>query len=714
LDSGDGTKTVYVQYRDAAGNVSAGPIGAGITLDTSAPTGSVEIDGGAAYVNSLSAILTLDAADAGAGVADMRFSNDHSAWSGWEAYNTSKAWILDSGDGVKTVYAEYRDNAGNVSAETSSAGITLDTAPPTGTLEIAGGAAYVNTPSVTLTLEAADTGAGVADMRFSNDNSVWSGWETYGTSKAWILSSGDGPKTIYAQYRDNAGNVSAETSSAGVTLDQTPPEAPAVSGTTPTNVTPSWSWTAGGGDGFGIYRYQLDSESPGGWTETPDTAYTAALSLPDGSHALYVQERDALGNWSVSGSHAIELDTAAPSLEIGEPSEASTAHGPVIYSVVYTGADNITLAADDVILNATGNAVGEVVSVDSSTSTCMVTIDNINGDGTLSISIKAGTASDLAGNTAPEAGPSLPVAVNVAQMAVNIGAPSPSSTQNGPVTYTISYDNVSTITLGTGDITLNRGTESVNGSVGVSGSGLTRIVTIDSIVGNGELSISIAAGTATNAVGGFAPAAGPSTAVIVDNSAPTMTIGPPSPAMTNTGAVSFTVTYAGVSAVTLSPGDITLLKTGTAGAATVSVAGGKADTMRTRTVGLAGITGQGTIAIAIAPGTASDAAGNLAPALEYCVPVTVGYNPGGDEDGDGISNVDETATDLDGDGVPNFLDTDSDGDGVLDVTERLFGTNPYDVNHPDSLPLKWWPAALALLWAGCFGTRRVKRSLRRR
>jgi hypothetical protein len=61
---------------------------------------------------------------------------------------------------------------------------------------------------VTLFLSASDGGSGVYQMRFSNDGSSWSSWEAYGVSKTWTLSSEDGTKTIYVQYKDNVGNVS--------------------------------------------------------------------------------------------------------------------------------------------------------------------------------------------------------------------------------------------------------------------------------------------------------------------------------------------------------------------------------------------------------------------------------------------------------------------------------------------------------------------------
>ncbi len=49
-------------------------------------------------------------------------------------------------------------------------------------------------------------------------------------------------------------------------------------------------------------------------------------------------------------------------------------------------------------------------------------------------------------------------------------------------------------------------------------------------------------------------------------------------------------------------------------------------------------------------------------------------DPAGDEDGDGLSNAEESAadgTDTDGDGTPDYLDTDSDGDGLQDAVEGV-------------------------------------------
>jgi hypothetical protein len=53
------------------------------------------------------------------GVAWMRFRNGRTTWSSWFAYSTSKWWTLTAGAGTKTVYVQYKDRAGNISAAAS-------------------------------------------------------------------------------------------------------------------------------------------------------------------------------------------------------------------------------------------------------------------------------------------------------------------------------------------------------------------------------------------------------------------------------------------------------------------------------------------------------------------------------------------------------------------------------------------------------------------
>jgi parallel beta-helix repeat protein len=180
----------------------------GIKLDKTAPVGSITINNGDVYTISTSVTLSLTAADSTSGVCEVRFSDD-GVWDTepWEAPADSKEWTLPSGDGAKTVYYQIKDNAGLVSVAYSGM-IILDTVPPSGSIKVAEGSVYTNTFSVTLTLSATDETSGVAQMCFSNDNVTWSSWETYAESKLWLLQGEDGAKTVYVQFRDNAGLMS--------------------------------------------------------------------------------------------------------------------------------------------------------------------------------------------------------------------------------------------------------------------------------------------------------------------------------------------------------------------------------------------------------------------------------------------------------------------------------------------------------------------------
>jgi len=90
----------------------------------------------------------------------------------------------------------------------------------------------------------------------------------------------------------------------------------------------------------------------------------------------------------------------------------------------------------------------------------------------------------------------------------------------------------------------NDKTGTANATVGVSGSGTTRTVTLSSITGDGTLGISIAAGTATDTAGNSAPAAGPSATFTVDNTRPTaaLTYSPTGPVKSGT-VLTITATF---------------------------------------------------------------------------------------------------------------------------------------------------------------------------
>ena len=96
-------------------------------------------------------------------------------------------------------------------------GVYAQTTP---TISIGNGAEYTNSTSVALGVSAPDA----VEMRFSNDNSTWSEWETFATSKNnWNLTETEGEQTVYAKFKNSTGEVLL--GEVKIILDLTAPQA---------------------------------------------------------------------------------------------------------------------------------------------------------------------------------------------------------------------------------------------------------------------------------------------------------------------------------------------------------------------------------------------------------------------------------------------------------------------------------------------------------
>jgi hypothetical protein len=98
----------------------------------------------------------------------------------------------------------------------------VDSTPPEGQFMINNGADFSNNQTVTLSLEATDDVSEVILVRYSNNAEQWTDWEEYITSKELTLPSGDGEKTVFVEFKDQAGNIS-ESYQQTISLDTTVP-----------------------------------------------------------------------------------------------------------------------------------------------------------------------------------------------------------------------------------------------------------------------------------------------------------------------------------------------------------------------------------------------------------------------------------------------------------------------------------------------------------
>jgi len=213
------------------------------------------------------------------------------------------------------LYVRAKDAAGNTDGTPASHSWTIDQTAPTAPNVGTAGTTSSPTNDTTPTWVWTTGGGGNGTYRYQMNSEAGSWTQLAATTYTPATALTAGTYTLYVQERDAAGNWSTS-GSHPITIVVIGPYAPNMNQTgttaTPTaDTTPTWCWTSGGNGGIGTYRYQMDSEA-GSWTEIAATCYTS-VSLDDGAHTLYVQERDTAGNWSASsGSHSITVDTTAP------------------------------------------------------------------------------------------------------------------------------------------------------------------------------------------------------------------------------------------------------------------------------------------------------------------------------------------------------------------------------------------------------------------
>ena len=169
------------------------------------------------------------------------------------------------------------------------------------------GAAYTSNRQITADLAASDDLSGVSQVAFSNDGASYGDWQGYASRWSMALPAGDGEKTLYARFKDQAGNTSPPAAD-NIVLDTTPPTIPApddaLTGTisSPT-VTLQWPPSSDALSGVERYYYRTDCGSEAA-TSNP-SATTPVLF--DGDHTFYVRAKDQAGNYSPYGKHALTI-----------------------------------------------------------------------------------------------------------------------------------------------------------------------------------------------------------------------------------------------------------------------------------------------------------------------------------------------------------------------------------------------------------------------
>lgn len=331
-----------------------------------------------AYTNS--PILDLDiSSDA----AQMKFSCDSTNWTALEAYSPQKTFDLSAQsavgctttDGQKTVHVKaYAADLNEETSATANDSITLDTAKPTGTITINDNSGYTNTNTPALTLSATDND-GIKEMAFSCTGTAWSAWIAYSTNYNLFnietgdnCVPGDGNKTVYVKFKDNAGNESAAPNASDSTyLDRIAPS-------TPTN------FTATGGTAQVILNWykNLEADLNGYYiyySQTDNSANTLLkfMSITD----LNTYTHSNL-NWGTTYYYKIKAEDKAGNLSNASSIiSAATTSDSTAPSVGTTTLSGFTIYNN--YIKGTGTIVGGTATDSGSgtnNTTCEYTTDN--------------------------------------------------------------------------------------------------------------------------------------------------------------------------------------------------------------------------------------------------------------------------------------------------------------------------------------------------
>lgn len=310
-------------------------------------SGTFGIDNNASYATTVA--VSLDSTIAGA--VDMRYRDEGGIWTDWETYSKNKAWTLPSGDGTKTVEAEYRNASLDVMALTDS--IKLDTSVPSGTFVIDEGAAQAATSTVSLD----STVTGADEMRFRNAGGSWSVWTGYAAHQSWTLPTPDGTKTIEAEFRDYAGNKIA--ASDAIRLETGPPGAPSnmVAARGDQLIDLTWQNPTGDFVTVRVLRSAIGypaTQTPSGDETTVaegSVEATSDTSLTNGTRYYYSAfAQDEAGDWSVPAT-ASAVPAAPTTLTVGG-TKASNNYGTgvTVFGTLKSGATTLTGARTTVQL----------------------------------------------------------------------------------------------------------------------------------------------------------------------------------------------------------------------------------------------------------------------------------------------------------------------------------------------------------------------------
>jgi predicted heme/steroid binding protein len=491
------------------------------------------------------------------------------------------------------------DFAGNTNTVSNVVSLTYDAVPPTVVVSTTASSLTNLSPiPFTITFSEPVTGFAVGDLTLVNGvaANLVSVSNTIFTVLVTPISNGVVSVSVGANLaNDLAGNPNTASNVLSVTYNNVRPTVViSTSVNSPTNnspitVTITFSQPVAG---FSIGDLTLDNGIAGNFIAVSTAVYTVTITpITHGSVSVRVADgvaNDFSGNFN-TGSNVLSViyDTVSPSVVVSTTAGSSTNTSPIPVTITFSESVAGFTLADLTLVNATA---GNFVQVSESTYTVSVTPTS---NGTVSVSVGAGMASDYAGN--------LNTVSNVLSVGFDYNAPAVfvsttvgGSTNSSPIPVTITFSKPVT-GFALSDLTVVNG----NASNLVAASGMVYTVSITPLAA-GIVSARVGAGVATDFSGNLNTESN-LLSVSYDPVSPTVVVSTSVGSPTNTSPIPVTITFnKPVTGFTIT--DMIVVNGSASNFAAVS--------STVYTVSVTPVAG-GTVSVRVGAGVATDASGNL-------------------------------------------------------------------------------------------------------
>jgi len=288
-----------------------------VTVDTNPPTiPSIVSPPNDAETNDSTVYLNWnDSSDSGTGVDYYQVQVDNSSSFSSPEFDAEPSSSNDTtsslSDGLYYWHVRAKDNLDNWSSWSSSRTFRVDKiAPTTGSITIVDSDGYTN--DATPTLEVNSSGADYMRFALTEAGLSSASWVAYQTSYSDfdMSSGGDGLKTIWVEYKDEAGNIQT-THTSDTTIYDTTAESPVITTNSGNDYsTPDSSITLSGTCASDTVAIYVNGSTDGVTYTAGETSWTYTGTLESGENSFEITAEDAAGN--VSDVDSITITYVAP------------------------------------------------------------------------------------------------------------------------------------------------------------------------------------------------------------------------------------------------------------------------------------------------------------------------------------------------------------------------------------------------------------------